>query len=48
MANPSRAAADAASLAVDVHEALAGAAEDFPTPLAAAIGIVRGITSGEA
>lgn len=47
MANPSRAAADAASLAVDVHEALAGAAEDFPTPLSAAIGIVRGIASGE-
>ena len=47
MANPSRAAADAAWLAVDVHEALAGASEDFPVPLAAAIGIVRGIATGE-
>jgi tetratricopeptide (TPR) repeat protein len=47
MANPSRAAADAASLAVDVHEALAGAADDFAVPLRAAIGIVRGIASGE-
>jgi tetratricopeptide (TPR) repeat protein len=47
MANPSRAAADAAWLAVDVHEALAGASEDFPAPLLASIGIVRGIASGE-
>ncbi len=47
MANPSRAAADAAWLAVDVHEALAGASEDFPVPLVASIGIVRGIASGE-
>jgi serine/threonine protein kinase/tetratricopeptide (TPR) repeat protein len=47
MANPARAAADAAWLAVDVHEALAGASEDFPVPLQAAIGIVRGIASGE-
>jgi tetratricopeptide (TPR) repeat protein len=47
MANPARAAADAAWLAVDVHEALAGAAEDLPVPLSAAIGIVRGIASGE-
>ncbi len=47
MANPSRAAADAASLAVDVHEALAGATEDFPVPLQASLGIVRGIASGE-
>ncbi len=47
MANPARAAADAASLAVDVHEALAGASEDFPAPLLASIGIVRGIASGE-
>jgi tetratricopeptide (TPR) repeat protein len=47
MANPSRAAADAARLAVDVHEALAGAAEDLPVPLGAAIGVVRGIASGE-
>ncbi|WP_437639518.1 serine/threonine-protein kinase [Sorangium sp. So ce854] len=47
LANPSRAAADAASLAVDVHEALAGASEDLPVELRAAIGIVRGIAYGE-
>jgi len=47
MENPSRAAFDAASLAVDVHEALAGASEDLPAELRAAIGIVRGIASGE-
>jgi eukaryotic-like serine/threonine-protein kinase len=46
MANPSRAAADAAWLAVDVHEALAGASVDLPVPLRASIGIVRGIASG--
>jgi tetratricopeptide (TPR) repeat protein len=47
MANPSRAAADAASLAIDVHEALAGASDDLPVSLRASIGIVRGIASGE-
>ncbi len=47
MANPSRAASEAAWLAADVHEALAGASEDFPVPLKAAIGIVRGVASGE-
>jgi tetratricopeptide (TPR) repeat protein len=47
MANPSRAAADAAWLAVDVHEALEGASEDFPVPLEASIGIVRGVAAGE-
>ncbi len=45
--NPSRAPAEAASLAIDVHEALAGASEDLPVPLSAAIGIVRGIATGE-
>jgi len=45
--NPSRAAADAAWLAVDAHEALAGASEDFPVELRASIGIVRGIATGE-
>lgn len=45
--NPSRAAADAAWLAVDAHEALAGASEDFPVQLHASIGIVRGIATGE-
>ncbi len=45
--NPSRAAFDAASLAIDVHEALAGASEDLPRRLTAGIGIVRGIAAGE-
>ncbi|HRI68187.1 MAG TPA: protein kinase, partial [Polyangium sp.] len=47
LANPSRSAVDSASLALDVHEALAGASEDLPAPLKAAIGIVRGIAAGE-
>ena len=47
LANPSRAAADASSLAIDTHEALAGASEDLPVALRAAIGIVRGIAAGE-
>jgi serine/threonine protein kinase/tetratricopeptide (TPR) repeat protein len=47
LANPARAAADAASLAIDTHEALAGASEDLPVALRAAISIVRGIASGE-
>lgn len=47
MANPARAAADAASLAIDVHEALAGSSEDLPVQLRASIGIVRGIAAGE-
>jgi serine/threonine protein kinase/tetratricopeptide (TPR) repeat protein len=47
LANPARAAADAASLAIDTHEALAGASEDLPVGLQAAISIVRGIASGE-
>ena len=47
LANPSRAAAEAASLAIDVHEALAGASQDLPVTLRAAIGIVRGIAAGE-
>ncbi len=47
LANPSRAAFDAASLAVDVHEALSGASEDLPRRVTAGIGIVRGIASGE-
>jgi serine/threonine protein kinase/tetratricopeptide (TPR) repeat protein len=46
LANPARAAFDAASLAVDVHEALAGASEDLPKRVASAIGIVRGIAVG--
>jgi serine/threonine protein kinase/tetratricopeptide (TPR) repeat protein len=47
LSNPSRAAVEAASLAVDVHEALAGASQDLPVALRAAIGIVRGIAAGE-
>lgn len=47
LANPARAAAEAASLAADAHEALAGASEDLPVKLCAAIGIVRGIAVGE-
>jgi len=47
LANPSRAAADAAALAADVHEALAGASADLPVTVRAAIAIVRGIASGE-
>ncbi|MFO0613724.1 MAG: AAA family ATPase [Polyangiaceae bacterium] len=45
--NPSRAPFDAASLAIDVHEAIAGSSEDLPILLAAAMGIVRGIATGE-
>ena len=44
--NPSRAAIDATRLALDVHESVAGFGEDLPTPVATAIGIVRGIASG--
>jgi serine/threonine protein kinase/tetratricopeptide (TPR) repeat protein len=47
LANSSRAAADAAWLAVDVQEALAGASEDLETPVRASVGIVRGIASGD-
>jgi serine/threonine protein kinase/predicted ATPase len=44
--NSSRAAADAAQLALDVHEAISGFKEDLPGPIAASIGIVRGIATG--
>ena len=44
--NPSRATTDAAQLALDVHETLAGFEEDLPRPVQASIGIVRGIASG--
>lgn len=47
MSNPSRASAHAGQLAIDVHEALAGASADLPLSLSAAIGIVRGIATGE-
>jgi serine/threonine protein kinase/tetratricopeptide (TPR) repeat protein len=45
-AHASRAAADAAWLALDIHEAIAGMKDDLPMPIGAAIGIVRGIASG--
>ncbi len=47
LSNSSRAASEAAWLAVDAHEALAGASEDLPTPLGASVAIVRGVASGE-
>ncbi len=45
-ADPSRAASDAASLAIDVHEFLGNSSEDWPAPVSAAVGIVRGVASG--
>lgn len=45
-ANPSRAASDAAQLALDVHEAVSGFKEDLPSAIAASIGIVRAIATG--
>jgi eukaryotic-like serine/threonine-protein kinase len=47
LANSSRAAADAAWLAVDVHDALAAASEDIDVAIQASVAIVRGIASGE-
>jgi serine/threonine protein kinase/tetratricopeptide (TPR) repeat protein len=44
--NSTRAASDATWLALDTHEAIAGIKDDLPMPVAAAIGIVRGIASG--
>ena len=46
LANPARAAADAATLAIDAHEAIQGACDDMPVALRASIGIVRGIATG--
>jgi serine/threonine protein kinase/tetratricopeptide (TPR) repeat protein len=45
-AHATRAAADASWLALDIHEAIAGMKDDLPSPVGAAIGIVRGIASG--
>jgi serine/threonine protein kinase/tetratricopeptide (TPR) repeat protein len=45
VANSSRASSDAVQLALDVHETIAGF-EDLPAPLAASLGIVRGIAGG--
>jgi serine/threonine protein kinase/tetratricopeptide (TPR) repeat protein len=44
--NPTRAASEAAWLALDTHEALEGINDDLPLELGASIGIVRGIASG--
>ncbi|HMJ09856.1 MAG TPA: AAA family ATPase, partial [Polyangiaceae bacterium] len=44
--NPSRASADAAWLAIDVHEAIHGACDDMPVELLASVGIVRGVAAG--
>ncbi len=44
--NSSRAAVDAAQLAMDVHETISGIQEDLPAHVAASIGIVRGIATG--
>src|SRR5580692_8063269 len=44
--NPSRAAADAAWLALDTHEAIAGIKDDLALELGASLGIVRGIAAG--
>ncbi len=46
LANPSGAASDAAWLALDVHEALAGLDDEHRSPVRAAVGIVRGIAVG--
>jgi hypothetical protein len=47
MANPARAASDASWLAVDIHEALAGACDGLPVQLTASVAIVRGIAEGK-
>jgi eukaryotic-like serine/threonine-protein kinase len=47
MANPARAASDASWLAVDVHEALAGACDGLPVQLTASVAIARGIAEGK-
>ena len=47
MANPSGAAASAAWLAVDVHEAISGVCDGLPVQLQASVGIVRGIAAGQ-
>ncbi len=47
MADPARAATDAAWFAVDVHEAIAGACDGMTVQLRASVGVVRGIATGE-
>lgn len=43
---PAKAASDAAWLAVETHEALAGIEDDLPVEVGASLSIVRGIASG--
>ncbi len=45
-ANPSRAPFDAAWLACDVHEAIAGASYDMPVEVHASLAIIRGVANG--
>jgi serine/threonine protein kinase len=47
LANPARAAFDAAWLAIDVHEAISGACTDMDVEISASVGLVRGIATGE-
>jgi serine/threonine protein kinase/predicted ATPase len=47
LANPARAASEASWLAVDVHEALAGACDGLPVQLQASVAIVRGVAEGK-
>jgi tetratricopeptide (TPR) repeat protein len=46
LSNPTRAAAEAGTLAVDIHEFLTNSSEDWPCPIHASIGIVRAVASG--
>jgi serine/threonine protein kinase/tetratricopeptide (TPR) repeat protein len=46
LANPAHAPADAAMLAVDVHDTLSGASDDLSVTLSASVGIVRAIAAG--
>ncbi|MBI5535420.1 MAG: protein kinase [Deltaproteobacteria bacterium] len=46
MANPTRAAFEACTLAVDVHEFLGNSSEDWPCSIQASVGIVRAVASG--
>jgi serine/threonine protein kinase/tetratricopeptide (TPR) repeat protein len=45
--NPARAASDAAWLAVHVHDAVRGAADDIDVELEVSVGVVRGIATGQ-
>ncbi|MCC6524431.1 MAG: protein kinase [Polyangiaceae bacterium] len=45
--NPARAAREAAFIAIDIHEALAGASQDLPVQIRGSVAVVRGMASGE-